>query len=104
MSLRLMKVAILLAFLGLSIAPAAAELPGKLTLTCSGTATKTDVRSQIGEKPELICMGIIVDFATLRVEFGQVDLATWITHLTETTIQFGGNSDFRLISGNSGRL
>jgi hypothetical protein len=60
-----MKAPMLLALAALSISTAqAAEPTGTLTLACQGTVTGTGTE----EKPELISMGVIVNFTTGMVQ------------------------------------
>jgi hypothetical protein len=83
-----MKATILLLLAGLSIAQAA-EPKGTLTLACQGAVSNSLAPDS---KPEPISMGVIVNFAARRVEFGhEVNFPVGITDITETTISFFGH-------------
>jgi hypothetical protein len=86
-----MKTAILLVLAGLSIAQAA-EPTGTLTLACEGTTTNMNIKTGFIDKPEPVSMGIIVDFAALKVEFSDAHFPIPIEDITETTVAFYGNN------------
>jgi hypothetical protein len=85
-----MKAPMLLALAGLSMAAQSSAPTGTLTLACEGTRTDTDMKTQVAEKPEPVSMGIIVDFETQRVQFGDDTLR--ISAITETLLHFEGNN------------
>jgi hypothetical protein len=84
-----MAILMMLAFLGLATAQAA-EPTGTLTLACQGTVTDN---MKPDAKPEPISAGMIFNFAAGTVQgfpVSAADVATKITHVTETAIQFRG--------------
>ena len=93
-----MKAPMLLALAALSISTArAAEPTGTLTLACQGTVTGTGTE----EKPELISMGVIVNFTTGMVQ--GFDVLARVTTVDDVVITFN-RSNSPLIDGTIDRV